>query len=413
MVDTTAGDPAGDGTGLRPTKASLAEQNRGLRQRVRELQTFAEIASTMQTTMDVTDVQERVVHGLTDRLGFRRAVVGVCDAGERYVTGWLAATQGGGAASVDHLMTVDLGAGGDPLVDALTAEHVSLLAASALGTAADRSLVDFFGASAHECVAVAPIRCRGHIVGGLLVDISSAQVDQDVWALLERLATQAGLALANVRLCVERTQKLTQDQERMRIASELHDVIAHALFGIAYQLRGSADELSEGPLRIRLEGLAATAHETLQQVRRAIFDIWPDELTTHMLERELAGIADELAAGLPVRVRISPEFDSLDSELRKTAFRICQEAVTNVARHARANRAEVAIQVRSSEVIIRVSDDGVGVGAERPDDPERMGFGLRCMAERAEALGGELSISPAAGGGTCVIARLPRIACRV
>lgn len=394
---------------------SLERKNRELRQRNRELRTIADIASTMQTTMDVADVQERLVVSLTEGLGFPRAAVGTCDPTERYVTGWLAAADGTGSDRVTHLLAVDLEDAHDPLAAALRGERLTGLPAAELAGVGDGSLFRFFRSAPDARVVIVPVRCRGHLVGGLLTQLPAAAAapDSETAAMLERLATHAGLALANVRLCVERTQKLTQEQERIRIASELHDVVARALFGIGYQLTGSARELPEGRLRTQLEDLAGVAQNALQQVRSAIFDLWPDELTEHMLEHELAGIAHELAPDLRLQLRIDPAFDGLEVDLRRTVFRICQEAVTNVTRHARATAVEVAVVVRPAEVTLQVDDDGVGPPEGTAGDGRRRGFGRRGMGERAEAMGGELHVSRRPAGGTRVTARLPRVACRV
>lgn len=394
---------------------SLERKNGELRRRNRELRTIAEIASTMQTTMDVTDVEERLVVSLTQRLGFPSAAVGSCDPTERYVTGWLASAEGTGAASVSHLLAVELADATDPLAAALAGDRLKTLPAAELADVGDGSLFRFFGSNPAARVTVVPLRCRGHMVGGLLIQLppGSQAPDPDTAAMLDRLATHAGLALANVRLCVERTQKLTQEQERMRIASELHDVVAHALFGIGYQLSGLATASPDGPLRSQLEELAGVSQNALRRVRGAIFDLWPEELTEHMLERELAGIAHELAPHLRLEIRIDPDFDALDLDLRKTVFRISQEAVTNVARHARASTAVVAVSVSRALVTLQVDDDGVGPPDANGAGRQSTGFGQRGMAERADAMGGELRVSRRAEGGTRVTARLPRVACRV
>jgi two-component system sensor histidine kinase UhpB len=212
---------------------------------------------------------------------------------------------------------------------------------------------------------------------------------------------------------VERTQKLTQEQERMRIASDMHDGIAQALFGIVYQLDGCARQARPAsPLRHQLEELGKVAQEALEEVRHAIFDIWPAHLTETALLSELGATVQSLAPGLVLQTALPPDFGVLDAEVRKVIFRIAQEAVTNAAKHAHATRVRVQVGVTAEEATLEVSDDGVGVpevGGTLPDQ----GFGLRGMAERARAAGGMLSVERLAGGGTRVLARLPRISCRV
>ena len=105
------------------------------------------------------------------------------------------------------------------------------------------------------------------------------------------------------------------------------------------------------------------------------------------------------------------EFGGLDVDLRKAIFRIAQEAVTNVAKHAQAHQVRVQVGVSPEEASVEITDDGVGVPEADGDLLER-GFGLRGMAERARAAGGTLNVERLAGGGTRVLARLPRMTCR-
>lgn len=390
-------------------RASLERKNDELSRRNHELQTFEEIASVMQTTMDVSEVQERVVAGVTDRLGFPRALLGLCDESEVRVTGWLA--RGRGGADIDHLLTLDMASDRGVFGDALWSPAVTLLQRSAVRTDCDRALMATFDADVEALVAV-PIRCRGHLVGGLFVEPPSgwAGLDPDMRTALDRLATQAGLALANVRLCVERTQKLTQEQERMRIAADMHDGIAQALFGIVYQLSGSARQLPpQAPLRTQLEDLGGVAQKTLEQVRHAIFDIWPSDLTCASLARELDEAVRSLAPQLALDVVIAPEYEGLDLDIRKAVFRIAQEAVNNVIKHAQARSVRVRVDCDLTEVVLRVEDDGIGTDAAAPGGG---GIGLRGMTERAEALGGTLRVATLPTG-TAVVAELPRTVCRV
>jgi signal transduction histidine kinase len=406
-----AAEDARHESGLR---ASLERKNSELLQRNRELQAFEEISSTMQTTMDVTEVQERVVAGVTDLLGYPRAVLGLSDPAGTRVTGWLAATGGRRAPAVDHILDLDLRSADGVLTRALQHAAASMVHTADAESDADRKLLGIFGPGPAQ-IAVVPVRCRGHLVGGLLVQAppGCARLDSETATILERLATQAGLALSNVRLCVERTQKLTQEQERMRIASDMHDGIAQALFGIVYQLDGCARQAAPGSaLRRQLEDLGGVAQEALEEVRHAIFDIWPAHLTETALLSELGTTVQSLSPGLVLRTSVPPGFGVLDVEVRKAIFRIAQEAVTNVAKHAQAQNATVRVHVSGEEATVEITDDGVGV----PDAGSGLlaaGFGLRGMAERARASGGALSVERLPTGGTRVLARLPCMGCRV
>ena len=238
-------------------------------------------------------------------------------------------------------------------------------------------------------------------------------LDPENAAILDRLATQAGLALSNVRLCVERTQKLTQEQERMRIASDMHDGIAQALFGIVYQLDGCARQAdAQTPMRRQLEELGQVAQSALEEVRHAIFDIWPAHLTETALLSELGATVQSLAPDMTLRTSVPAGFGSLDVDVRKAIFRIAQEAVSNAAKHAQARQLSVQIGLSPEEATVEIVDDGVGVPEENGQLLER-GFGLRGMSERARAHGGTLRLERLPGGGTKVLARLPRLSCRV
>jgi signal transduction histidine kinase len=419
-VVTAAGRRARD---IQGRLASLEHRHQELLQRNRELQAFEEIASTMQTTMDVTEVQERVVVGVTELLGYPRAMLGLCDVSETRMTGWLHAPVGetpptplGGrsAPTVGHLFDLDLDEREGLLTQALLQRTPTMVRSADARTDADRKLLGLFGPEP-ACIAVVPVRTRGHLVGGLLVQAppDRTALDAETTAILERLATQAGLALSNVRLCVERTQKLTQEQERMRIASDMHDGIAQALFGIVYQLDGCARHAPAGSaLRGQLEELGGVAQNALEEVRHAIFDIWPAHLTETALLSELGNAVQSLAPELALRTEVPAGFGDLDVDLRKAIFRIAQEAVTNTAKHAHAHHVRVLVGISREEATVEVSDDGVGVPEGDGTLLER-GFGLRGMAERARTAGGTLTVERVAQGGTRVRAHLPRLGCRV
>jgi len=391
----------------------LEEAHGDLLRHNRELLTFGEIASTMQTTMDVSEVMERVLVGLTEHLGFPRALAGTCDGSESVVTGWLAAAAPG-APLPDHVLSLDLHDGRGVLADALGRPGITLVRSTDSITETERRLLAFFGGD-NSPVVVVPMRCRNHLVGCLLVGTPPGEERPGplTEALLDRVATQAGLALANVRLCVERTQKLTLEHERIRIAADMHDSIAQALFGIVYQLEGCARLVPPGNTQLgeSLEGLRAVAQSTLTQVRQVIFDVWAVEPSAASLSSEIRSLTGMIGDGPRFNAQISPEFDAVDVETRRGIFRVAHEAVANVVKHASAAEAWLSVDVDAAEVTLEVVDDGVGVAPGAAHSS--YGFGLRGMEDRVAVMGGSLAVTPANGRGTRVVARIPRVNCRV
>lgn len=393
-------------------RSALEEAHGELVRHNRELLTFGEIASTMQTTMDVSEVMERVLAGLTEHLGFPRALVGTCDESESAVTGWLVAAAPGSVLP-DHLLSLDLNHGGGVLADALSRPGITVVQSTEPTNEAERRLMAFFGAQ-ETPVIVVPMRCRNHLVGCLLVGTPSGEPPGPVTeSLLNRVATQAGLAVANVRLCVERTQKLTIEQERIRIAADMHDSIAQALFGIVYQLKGCVGLVPTGNAQLHesLEALRTVAQSTLVQVRQVIFDMWAAEPTASSFSSELSSLTQLTGEGPRLTAQISPEYDIVDVETRRGVFRVAHEAVTNVVKHASAAQVWLSVIVDANEVTLEVVDDGMGLSPDAPRSPH--GFGLRGMADRVAVLGGSLAVTPANSRGTRVVARIPRVNCRV
>ena len=207
-------------------------------------------------------------------------------------------------------------------------------------------------------------------------------------------------------------------QERLRIARELHDTVAHSMAtitvqaGSALHLLGESEGGSTRPAGIREALVAirdtsksalAEMRVTLGQLRGGGADVDEAAVRTAGLER-LGSLSDAVrAAGAPVRVVIEGEQTPLPTDVDHAAYRILQESLTNVLRHAGpAARVVVALRYGSEELIIQVTDDGSGGSASGG-----AGHGVTGMIERAAAVGGELSAGPRADGGFEVTARLP------
>jgi signal transduction histidine kinase len=206
-------------------------------------------------------------------------------------------------------------------------------------------------------------------------------------------------------------------EERLRLARELHDVVAHAMSVIAVQSGVGAHVADSRPGEVgkALAAIEATSRSALTELRRLLEVLRQDgepqaSLTPAPGLANLEGLLAEVAeAGLAVRLRVEGAPAPLPAGVDLSAYRIVQEALTNVVKHAGPAHAQVTIRYRDHEVAVEVIDDGPGVAAVAADGRGRRGtgHGLIGMAERVAAFGGDLEVGPRPGGGFRVAARLP------
>jgi signal transduction histidine kinase len=196
--------------------------------------------------------------------------------------------------------------------------------------------------------------------------------------------------------------------ERLRIARDLHDIVAHSIGIIAIQAGAGRRVFDASPAEARdaLAAIEATSRETLSGLRRMVTALRRAERQQASLNPAV-GLADverlaamTLDAGVRVDVDWHGSREPLPADIDLSAFRIIQEAVTNVVRHAGADHCRVSIDQRDGQVSIEVTDGGRGGGVAGT------GYGITGMRERAELLGGDFSAGPRPGGFR-VAARLP------
>ena len=201
--------------------------------------------------------------------------------------------------------------------------------------------------------------------------------------------------------------------ERLRIARELHDIVAHSIGIIAIQAGSGRSVFDASPAEARdaLAAIEATSRETLSGLRRMMTGLRRAEPGSGPGQAPLdpaPGLADlerlaamTLEAGVQVEVEWLGSREPLPADIDLSAFRIIQEAVTNVVRHAGTDRCLVWIDQQDGYLSIEVTDSGRGGGAAGT------GYGITGMRERAALLGGDFSAGPRPGGGFRVAARLP------
>ncbi|WP_369253187.1 sensor histidine kinase [Geodermatophilus amargosae] len=209
----------------------------------------------------------------------------------------------------------------------------------------------------------------------------------------------------------EQEARARVDEERLRIAREVHDTVAHALAVITVQSGVTAHVLDRRPDRAReaLEAIARTSSEALQDMRAVLGVLRDDDgRSPHPgLGRigELAARARE--AGLDVHLQAASPPPPVPGAVGGAVYRILQEAITNVIRHAGPTRVRVAVDYGTDAVQVRVTDDGPREGPGTAPGTDGTGRGIVGMRERCRLLGGEFDAGPRPGGGFAVSARLP------
>jgi two-component system sensor histidine kinase UhpB len=188
-----------------------------------------------------------------------------------------------------------------------------------------------------------------------------------------------------------------QEAERLRIAQELHDQVGQELTAVLLGL-ARVEAHVDGELRENVSEVQETVRESLEEVRKIAIELRPEALDDLGLESALAVLAERLAerTGLHVSLRIDPELPSLAPEVELVVYRVAQEALTNVVRHAATAEAELVLAHLGGTVELTVSDHGRGITQGRAD-----GTGVRGMRERATLVGGQLAIETRAPEGGC------------
>ena len=207
----------------------------------------------------------------------------------------------------------------------------------------------------------------------------------------------------------EAAARIAVAEERVRIARELHDIVAHAVSVMVLQIGAVRHKLPEALAEDAdaLRGVEQTGRTALAEMRRLLGAMRRDgddaELAPQPGLDALDSLLEEVGrAGLPVRLHVDGDPFPLPRAIDLSAYRIVQEGLTNALKHARASHADVAVRYRPDELEVEILDDGAGMATG--DGP---GYGLVGIRERVKIYGGEMSAGPAPEGGFILSARLP------
>lgn len=210
-----------------------------------------------------------------------------------------------------------------------------------------------------------------------------------------------------------RERETIREEERARIARDLHDGVAQTLYFMALKADMARQQVTQKPewVAAELKVIGQTTRQIIREVRRTIFALrplnWSDGNFVSALTRFVEEFSEQ--AGWQVEIEIDEVGLTIPSRLEPTVFRLVQESLNNAAKHAEATRVWVALQrvEGNATLSLLVRDDGCGFD---PDEITSSGLGLNQMRERVTAVGGTLQVDSKPGEGTIVIAQLPDLA---
>ena len=257
-----------------------------------------------------------------------------------------------------------------------------------------------------------PIRAANKQLGQIYLTekIEAPEFTADDEKIIQMLAAYAAAAIQNARLH-ENTHRLAVLEERERIGMDLHDGIIQSIYGVGLALEGALHSIEEDPTdaKTRIERSIEGLNQAIRDLRSYILDLRPRQMGNDGLMSGLKRLATEFRANTLTEVVLTgPENDLLDLPPSQSLalFHICQEALANAAKHARAKKVEISLWYTDERALMEIHDDGKGFDMETKS--QNIGHGLANMQTRAQSAGGDVDVSSIPGEGTTILAWVPR-----
>ncbi|MFI6502206.1 sensor histidine kinase [Nonomuraea typhae] len=248
-------------------------------------------------------------------------------------------------------------------------------------------------------IAVQTVAIGGGSIAGIKIEDRQRKYQKAVSDLQTALQENADL---HAQLLTQAHEAGILD-ERQRMAREIHDTLAQGLTGIITQLR-AAQRVEDSDTHVALA--LDLARDSLTEARRSVAALQPHQLDDAHLPEAMTTLARNWAqsTGVDVHVEVTGDRIPLSPAIEVTLFRVAQEALTNVAKHASATRAGLTLSYTGAVVLLDIRDDGSGI-----HNPNGKGFGLSSMRQRLRGVGGSLEIESTPGEGTAVSATVPAL----
>jgi signal transduction histidine kinase len=381
-------------------------------------ESLVEISQVLNSSLDLEKVLEQILNKLADLLSYDSASVMLLTDGQLFMHAATGYQDSFGPMDVSKVsfvpsrtaMMEEVLAGNQPVIISDTKDIPNWLWTPS-------------GEHVRSWLAV-PLQVKGQVIGLFSIDKSIPNYFTPRHAeLAKALAAHAALALNNARMFAqisEAQEQLTglsaqvieaQENERQKIAVELHDHAGQALLGLRAELQIFKHHIppdSEQALE-QIKYLDAVVLEICQDLRQLAHDLRPPVLTELGLAPALEQYIDEFSRRMKMPATFEFEHDRqmerLPANLELICYRIVQEALTNLAKHAQATKVKVSLELAAEGLVLSVMDDGIGFLPHAKKEVE--GFGLIGMRERVTAVGGHLQIHSYPGRGTQISVTIP------
>lgn len=257
-----------------------------------------------------------------------------------------------------------------------------------------------------------PIRALNHQLGQIYLTekIDAPAFTADDEKIIQMLAAYAAAAIQNARLH-ENTHRLAVLEERERIGMDLHDGIIQSIYGVGLSLESALHSFEEDPedAKTRVHRSIESLNQAIRDLRAYILDLRPRQMGSEGLMSGLNRLITEFRANTLATVQITGtdnELQELPQPRSMALFHICQEALANIAKHAKAKQVDISLWSTDERILMEIHDNGKGFEMETMN--ASIGHGLANMQTRARSVGGDVDISSVIGEGTTVLAWVPR-----
>ncbi len=375
-------------------------------ERTRELEAVLGIARSLSSTLDLQALLELILDQLKPVLDYTGAGILALEGNELRVLGYRGPLPHHEAMALRFPLAEDVHdrfRRGEPLIipDTLGSSPEAVMRRERIAGRPEE------GFSYIRSWIWAPLINKGEIIGALSLEHEVPNHYNDRHATIAlTIGAQAAIAIENARLFAQAQQVATLE-ERNRLARELHDSVSQALYGIALGARTARMNHPANPDEVTrsVEFIAGLADAGLAEMRALIFELRPESLRSEGLVAALEKNGEAIRARHQLEVELAlgtePE---LDLARKEALYRVAQEALNNIAKHAGAKHVRIELRSEPSQTMVTVQDDGVGFD---PDRDYAGHLGLKSMRERMALAAGQLEVESAPGAGTKITATLP------